>query len=125
MRLQVVGDAFSICKVEQVEQIDFTDPYCFVSRTDSELSLVCSTSRVPAQTIAREDGWRAFRIEGVLDFSLIGVLAELSAVLANERIGIFVVSTYQTDYILTKAHDFRRALRALETKGYCVNADAV
>ena len=65
-----------------------------------------------------EDGWRAFRIQGELDFSLIGILAGISAVLAENKIGIFVVSTYNTDYVLTKADDFERALGLLESRGY-------
>ena len=66
-------------------------------------------------------GWRGFRIEGVLDFSLVGILAGLSAILAARKIGIFTVSTYNTDYILVKNGDFERALAALEEAGYEVS----
>ena len=57
---------------------------------------------MPKDALERDDGWRAFRIQGVLDFSLIGILSAISAVLAENHIGIFAVSTYNTDYILTK-----------------------
>ena len=72
-------------------------------------------------TIERDDGWKAFRIQGVLDFSLIGILSRISAILAENKIGIFAVSTYNTDYILVKKENYQRALKALETEGYMVN----
>lgn len=55
---------------------------------------------------------------GTLDFSLIGILANISAVLADQGIGIFVVSTYNTDYVLTRADDYENALSALRSEGY-------
>jgi hypothetical protein len=58
------------------------------------------------------------RVQGVLDFSLVGILAKISAVLAERRIGIFAVSTYNTDYILVKAENYERALAALAGAGY-------
>ena len=76
------------------------------------------TGDVPAGTVSREDGLKAFRIQGELDFSLIGILARISDILARREIGIFVVSTYNTDYVLTKGADFGRALKALEEEGY-------
>lgn len=69
-------------------------------------------------TVERDDGWKAFRIQGVLDFSLIGILSRISAILAENKIGIFAVSTYNTDYILVKKENYQRALKALETQGY-------
>jgi hypothetical protein len=68
--------------------------------------------------LARDDGWRMMRVQGVLDFSLVGILAKLSSVLAERRIGIFAVSTYNTDYILVKAENYERALAALAGAGY-------
>ena len=72
------------------------------------------------KTIERDDGWRGFRIQGVLDFSLIGILSKLSGILAEHKIGIFAVSTYNTDYILVKEANFNRALEALVSEGYIV-----
>ncbi|MBQ9742035.1 MAG: ACT domain-containing protein, partial [Kiritimatiellae bacterium] len=66
----------------------------------------------------RDDGWKAFRIQGELDFSLIGILSRISGILAEHSIGIFAVSTYNTDYILTKAHQYENALRVLADSGY-------
>lgn len=93
------------------------EPMCFYCRTDEERSLVCPTALVPQGTEIREDGWLAFRVSGCLDFSLIGILAFISDLLAERRIGIFAVSTFNTDYILTKADRFEEALAALKEAG--------
>ena len=80
--------------------------------------MVCRTEDTPAITTERDDGWRGFRIEGVLDFSLIGVLSKLSSILAENKIGIFAVSTYNTDYILVKAEYYDRSINVLSDAGY-------
>ena len=108
----------SVCKVTDYSGIDIDQPFVFSGRTDQEKSLVCPTSLVPDNTLARDDGWRAFRICGELDFSLIGILAKISKILAENAIGIFVISTYNTDYILTKADNFDKALKVLADAGY-------
>ena len=68
----------------------------------------------------RDDGWKGFRIEGVLDFSLIGILSKISAILAENKVGIFAVSTYNTDYIFVKEENFDKAINALKDNGYDV-----
>ena len=107
MKLKTLDQELSVCKVVSISDIDLNGKFFFVGKTDEEISLVCLTSDVPDNTTDRVDGWRTFRIEGVLDFSLIGILSEISKVLADNKIGIFVVSTYNTDYILVKK-TFRR-----------------
>jgi len=118
MVLNIIHEVFSICKVADYEGIDLSAPYIFIGSTDEEKSLVCPIQLVPDNTVERDDGWKAFRIEGTLDFSLIGILAAISKVLADGGIGIFAISTFNTDYILTKAENFEKAIKALETKGY-------
>lgn len=118
MTLRKIPAAFSVCKIADAAQADFSREYCFLGKTDEEISLVCETGAVPADTIAREDGWRAFCICGTLDFSLVGILAKISAILAENQIGIFAISTYNTDYILTKEENFDRALTVLEKADY-------
>ena len=88
--------------------------YVFTGRTDEEKSLVCITDDVPE----RDDGWKAFRIQGILDFSLIGILSRIAGILAENEIGIFAVSTFNTDYILTKKENYDKALEALKQAGY-------
>jgi len=98
--------------------VDYTDTFCFTAKTDEEYSLVCSTAHTPPNTIEREDGWRAMRIDGVLDFSLVGILAGISSLLAEHEVSIFAISTYNTDYILVKASQLEAAVNALTENGY-------
>lgn len=118
MELKILKQDFSIGKLHDVSQADLQNEFCFFAKTDQENSLVCPTEFMPDDMIEREDGWRAFRIQGILDFSLIGILAKISSLLAEHKIGIFVISTYNTDYILTKAQNFERAVRVLADHGY-------
>lgn len=120
MKLQTIDHDFSVCKVKDYSQVDLQDEYCFTGKTDEEYSLVCLTEKRPANTTAYEDGWRAFRIQGVLDFSLIGILAKISAILAENDIGIFVVSTFNTDYIFVKEEKLAPTLRVLAAAGYTI-----
>ena len=73
--------------------------------------------------MVRDDGWKALRIIGILDFSLIGILARISSVLAENRIGIFAVSTFNTDYIFVKKNDFDKSIKALEDAGFIIGKD--
>lgn len=118
MELKKLDYDLTICKVSATPDIDLTKEFYFIGKTDEELSLVCMTEDAPAHTAAREDGWIGFRIQGVLDFSLIGILSKISAVLADNKIGIFVVSTYNTDYILVKKDNLDRAMDVLAAEGY-------
>ena len=118
MKLKKLPYELTVCKLSDATAIDLSEDICFVGRTDEELSLVCRTENTPAETTARDDGWRGFRIEGVLDFSLIGILSKLSTILAENHIGIFAVSTYNTDYILVKDESFDRAMDVLAAAGY-------
>ena len=118
MKIKKLPYDLTVCKVADISAAGLNDEFFFVGKTDEEISLVCKTSAVPASTIAREDGWKGFRIEGVLDFSLIGILSKISTILAENKIGIFAVSTYNTDYILVKKENFERALSVLAEAGY-------
>ena len=120
MNLKVIDTEFSVSMVEDYTQVDLNEEFVFAGHTDEELSLVCPTSLVPDNTTERNDGWKAFRIEGVLDFSLIGILSRISACLADNGIGIFAISTFNTDYILIKESDFSKAIEALERAGYTI-----
>lgn len=113
--------ALSVCKVADYSLVDVEDAFCFTGRTDEECSLICRTESVPANVIAREDGWRAFRVKGVLDFSLIGILAPIATLLADNGISLSAVSTFNTDYVLVKRERFERALALLGEAGYVVS----
>ncbi|HYG86552.1 MAG TPA: ACT domain-containing protein [Azospirillum sp.] len=105
------------------EWLDWSAPLVSVTRTADELSVVCPELRVP-DTVKAERGWRAFKVEGPLDFALTGILARLTAPLAAANIPVFAVSTYDTDYLLVRAGDAERAADTLGTvaavhKGAC------
>ena len=120
MELKRIDHKLTVCKVTEVSSINMESDFYFIGKTDEEVSLVCKTEDTPTKTVERDDGWRGFRIQGVLDFSLIGILSKLSGILAEHKIGIFAVSTYNTDYILVKEENFERALHALATEGYTI-----
>ena len=120
MEIKALAELFSVCKVADAAQIDLNKNFCFAAKTDEELSLVCPTKDVPGVTSERDDGWRAFRIQGTLDFSLIGILAKISTILAEHRIGIFAISTFNTDYILVRQDKEQEAVRVLSAAGYQV-----
>ena len=95
------------------------DAFSSVTRTPTELSVVSAAAAVPPEVEA-ETGWRCLEVAGPLSFELTGVLAGLSAPLAAAGIPIFVVSTYDTDYLLVKSRDLDRAKIALERAGHQV-----
>lgn len=118
MKIEKVAADLSVCKVENYSEVDLSQEYCFIGKTDEENSLVCLTENVPKNVAVRDDGWKAFRVQGTLDFSLIGILSRISAILADNKIGIFAISTYNTDYILVKAENYNDALSVLANAGY-------
>ena len=117
MELKKLEYDLTVCKVDAITDIDMTADFFFIGKTDEEMSLVCKTNDVPKNTTERDDGWKGFRIQGVLDFSLIGILSKLSGILAENNIGIFAVSTFNTDYILIKTENYEKALSVLSAEG--------
>lgn len=120
MEIKKIDHNFSVCQVEDYSLVNLNSEYSFIGKTDEEKSLVCITDEVPANMIQRDDGWKAFRIQGVLDFSLIGILAKIAAALADNGISIFAVSTYNTDYVLMKKENYQKALDVLKALGYMI-----
>jgi len=118
VELERLDFGMTVCQLADAGQVDLSAGFYFLCRTDGELSLVCPTRDVPANALRREDGWRGFRVRGTLDFSLVGVLARISGALAEAGIGLFAVSTYDTDYILVKAESFARAADVLAAAGF-------
>lgn len=118
MKIKQIHKNFTVCKVTDYSQVNLESEFCFIGKTDEEKSLVCLTEECPSNTTEREDGWKAFRIEGVLDFSLTGILAKIANLLAENGVAIFAVSTFNTDYILVKADYETKALNCLAQAGY-------
>ena len=118
MRLQVVEGEFTVSKVSGMHEVNLAAPWLFIGRTDAETSVVCLSAHAPVHCLAREDGWRAFRVAGQMDFGLTGVLAGLATVLAQSSVSIFALSTFDTDYILVKKENLSKALEALASAGH-------
>ena len=118
MELKALDYDMTVCKVSSVNNIDLHNDFYFIGKTDEELSIVCKTEDTPNNTIDRDNGWKAFRIQGILDFSMIGILSDISGILAENDIGIFAISTFNTDYILVKRENFEKALEVLSDSEY-------
>ena len=118
MEIKKIPHDFSVCQVKDYSLVKLDAGFCFTGKTDEENSLVCLTEDVPENTVRRDDGWKAFRIRGVLDFSLIGILSKIAAVLAENEIPFFAISTYNTDYILLKKEFCKKAQEVLNAAGY-------
>lgn len=118
MEIKIIDGSFSICKVVDFSEVKTSDKFNFISITDKENSLICLTKNTPKNTVNRIDGWRALRIQGVLDFSLIGILSRILSLLAEAKIGIAAVSTFNTDYIFVKEADLDKAVVTLTGADY-------
>ena len=118
MDLKILSPGFSVCKIPDLSMVNFKDDYIFIGKTEEELSLVCDTGHIPDNYTEREDNWKAFKIQGQLDFSLIGILSEITKILADNKIGVFAISTYNTDYILVKEDKLSLAIKSLDGAGY-------
>lgn len=119
MELELIHEKFSVCKLSNMKNINWNEEYVFFGKTDTELSLVCRTDAIPENAIEQENGYIAFRIKGQLDFALTGILAPIAQLLAEAAIAIFVVSTFDTDYVLIKENTFEQTKSILLAHGYC------
>lgn len=117
MTLEMLKEIYAVCKLKQKDDVDFGGQFTSLTISEHEISLVCEQSRIPNECIA-EKGYKAFRIAGTLEFSMVGVLSRLSKILADENISIIAVSTYDTDYILVKQEAFAQAKKSLSAHGY-------
>jgi len=118
MELQILPQEFTVCKISNTENVDFSHEFVFLSKTDDEISLVCEAVHTPADAIACESGWRVLKISGVLEFTMVGVIAKIAELLAAANISIFVISTYNTDYVLVKAERLDDCVQVLTKAGY-------
>ncbi len=120
LTLKLLKDKYGVCRLDNTLPIpEWAEKGEFFSatRTSDELSIVCCEKNIP-EDIKCEKNWRILKIEGPLDFSLIGILASISSILAERKISIFAVSTYDTDYILIRDSDVNDAVEALSAQKY-------
>jgi hypothetical protein len=122
-RLTVLSETLAVCRLGASEVIPawvsgvgFTS----VTRTTEELSIVCEEPLVPADQGRVEREWRALKLEGPIPFDQTGVLSSLLSPLAEAGIGIFAISTFDTDYVLVKSAKLERAIEALRAAGHTI-----
>jgi len=120
VELEKIDYELTVCKINSIEQADFSQEFVHLSKTTDEISLVCETAHVPPGVIESEPGWKALKVSGILDFGMIGVISKISTILAESGIDIFVISTYNTDYVLMNERDFDKGIQALMRNGYLI-----
>lgn len=125
IKMKALKKTYAVCRLEKEEQIPswaLKGEYLSITKTEDELSIVCAEECVP-ENIRCEKSWRILKVLGPLDFSLIGILSDISTTLANNNISIFAISTYDTDYILIKDTDFENGRRSLAEAGYEIESE--
>ncbi|AFM00978.1 MULTISPECIES: ACT domain-containing protein [Desulfitobacterium] len=122
LTIKVFEEILSVCRLDKSARVpDWAEgDFLTITRTPEELSIVCCQKNIP-EDVKCERGWRYFKIDEVLDFSLVGILSLLSGTLASQGISIFAISTYDTDYILIKEEELDRAIEALRLEGHHVS----
>lgn len=123
MELRVLPERLSVCRLPADAPWPVpTGPGLFsATRTANEVSVVCGEDSAP-QGARIEPDWRAMEVAGPMEFSVIGVVSGLTAPLADVDVSVFVLSTYDTDYILVHAGALERAVEALRAAGHVVHA---
>jgi hypothetical protein len=122
LTLELLDGGYAVCRLDVAEPLPAWaggGPFVSVTRTEAELSVVCPQGVVPPEVRA-EPGWRCLRVQGPLGFGMTGVLASLAGPLASSGVSIFVVSTYDTDYLMVQERDLDRGVDALERAGHTV-----
>ena len=118
--LKILPERMAVCRFEPTAALpDWIDTSAFysITRTEEELTLVCCEALVPPGAQC-ESEWRCFRVQGILDFSEIGIMFTLTQPLAKAGVSVFVISTYDTDYFLVKEKELPKAIDALTTSGH-------
>ena len=118
--LSVLSETFTIHKLSldaSIPEVILKSNYYSVSKTENELSLVCSEV-IEVQSLQSSKGWECIKVAGPLDFNLTGILAGISDILAKVNISIFAISTFDTDYILVRTQELFSAKTTLRLAGY-------
>jgi hypothetical protein len=125
LHLEAIEIRLAVCRLDAGSDVppwlDRSSEFTSVTRTKDELSIVCARDDVP-DGVPMEGPWRAFRVQGPLVMTLIGVVAALANPLADAGISIFAISTFDTDYILVHEPDFDAAVGALAQAGHIVES---
>lgn len=119
LSLKPVDGSFAVCRLPAGSALPewfHPGPFATVSWADDELSILCHDSQVP-ETVQCERGWRCLMLQGPFAFDQTGILLQVLQPLAEAKIGIFALSTFDTDYVLVKEHAFEHAKRTLLESG--------
>jgi hypothetical protein len=125
MILKILEKDYSIYKFDTeyiINVNNLAEEFISITKTEDELSVVAQQNKFN-DFIAIENDWKIIKIEGILDFNLIGILSKISNILAGEKISIFVLSTYNTDYIMVKRDDLNKTIETLIKNEYEVKKD--
>jgi hypothetical protein len=120
--LSLLPDHYAICRLPADSPLPpwaTIGLFVSVTRTTDELSITCPQINVPPD-IQHESGWRILKMEGPFDLSLTGILAPIATALAEAKVNIFALSTYDTDYVLVKDVKLPQAIQAIEGLGHKV-----
>lgn len=124
MDLRVLPDRLAVCRLDGSASWPVAPAgrgFFSATRIGDELSVVCVEDAAPAGARVEPD-WRAIEVSGPLDFSMVGIMAALTAPLAEVEVSVFVLSTYDTDYVLVHAAALERAVTALRQAGHHIDA---
>ena len=120
LRIRLLQGTYAVCQIKDTENIlncfDEKD-FFSITKTEDEISVVMLQDKISSDVKVEKD-WRILKVEGTLDFSLIGILAKISGILVKNSISIFVISTFNTDYILVKEEKIEKAMTVLSKEGY-------
>jgi hypothetical protein len=121
--LVVVPDLYAVCRLDARASVPtwaIAGSFFSITRSAEELSIVCSQDAVP-DGVHSERGWRCLRVAGTMPFSAIGILASLTAPLAEAGISVFAISTFDTDYLLVKEKDLAATVDVLQRQGSVIS----
>jgi hypothetical protein len=125
LSLSLLPGRLAVCRLgpnEAIPQWLFTTSFWSITRTDEELSVILPEELVPLSWKA-EKGWRCLKVLGPLDFSITGIIASLSTLLAEAGVSILAISTYDTDYLLVRSGDVDKAKDVLAEHGLWVKPE--
>lgn len=122
LSLTTLQGRFAVCRLPADAEVPpwVTGAVTSVTRTPDELSITCAEDAVP-EGITAERGWRCLKVEGPLDLALTGIAAALTTPLAEAKVSVSVIATYDTDYLLVKEERLADAVAALERAGHTVS----
>lgn len=120
MEIKLIEQEFVISKVDTLDDINVHDEFCFICKTDEEISLICTTRYAPSKSLESQRGYRAIRFNRKLNFNEFGIVARITSLLALNEINVFTIGTYNMDYIFIKNAKLGKALDILKANNYSV-----